>query len=104
VGGLLAKQRVTYEQVLQKLELPVDIDKVKVCKFCNQYLHLIKVNRLIAFWVHKGEDVEKCAEKNPLYPGCPMVAQNMSLYKTLVEIWKGMMERKNQVDSENKRV
>ena len=99
----MAKQRVTYEQVLQKLEAPVDVDKVKVCKFCNQYLHLIKVNRLILFWVHKGKDVETCGEANTLHPGHPVIAQNMSFYKNVVEMWNGMLEaKKKDGDSKDK--
>jgi len=94
----LAKQKITYEQVLDKLSVPVDIDKVKVCKFCGELMHLIKVNKLVAFWVHKGEDVEKCARKNTFEKGHPMIAQNMMFYKQMTEIWQGIIDQKEKVN------
>ena len=79
----MAKQKVTYAQVLEKLSLPEDTDKVKGCKFCGNYLHLVKVNDIVGFWIHKGEDVVKCGEKNTVYPGKPMIVQNMNFYREM---------------------
>lgn len=88
----MTKQKITYEQVLEKLSLPPDTDKVKRCKFCGNLLHLIKVNNIVGFWVHKGEDVQKCGEANTLHPGKPMIVQNMNYYRQMGSIWMGIRE------------
>ena len=84
--------------MLDKLSVPADIDKVKVCRFCNELMHLIKVNKLVAFWVHRGEDVENCARKNTFEKGHPMIAQNLMFYKQMTEIWLGITDQNKKVD------
>jgi hypothetical protein len=99
---ILAKQKITYSQVLDKLSLPPDTDKVKRCSFCGNLLHLIKVNPIVGFWVHKGEDVKKCGEANKMHPGKPMIVQNMNFYRRMAEIWGGIRQAKeNKKDGGN---
>jgi len=94
---------MTYEQVLQKLEVPVDTDKVKTCKFCGELLHMVKVNRLVNFWVHKDAGaVLKCAECNTLYPGHPVIVQNIDYYKKMSEVWNKIVGERNAGRSKNK--
>jgi len=98
----VAKQKITYSQVLEKLSLPPDTDKVKRCNFCGNLLHLIKVNDIVGFWVHKGEDVQKCEEANKMYPGKPMIVQNMNFYREMKNIWMGIRQAKeNRKDGGN---
>lgn len=66
----------------------METDKVKTCRFCNGLLHMVKVNRLVNFWVHKDEaSVLKCAESNTLNPGHPVIVQNIDYYKKMGEVW-----------------
>lgn len=93
---LLAKQKITYQDVLDKLSLPEDTDKVKGCNFCGGYLHLVKVNPIVCFWVHRGEDVKTCGDKNKVYLGKPMIVQNMNFYRQMASIWMGIRDKKGE--------
>lgn len=89
--------KMTYEQVLRKLEVPVDTDKVKTCKFCGGLLHMVKINRLTNFWVHKDTaSVEKCASKNTLHPGHPIIVQNIDYYKKMADVWNMVVGERNE--------
>lgn len=87
-----------YSEILEKLSLPADTDKVKKCEFCNGLLHLIRVNDMVGFWVHKGDDVTQCGEKNLVYPGKPMIVQNMNFYRQMAQIWMGIRANKEKVE------
>ena len=92
----MVKQKVTYAQVLDKLSLPLDTPTTKKCMFCGNPLHLIRVNNIVGFWVHKGEDVQKCAESNKQFPGKPMIVQNMNFYRRMGEIWAGIRNKEDK--------
>ena len=99
----MAKQKITYEQVLEKLSLPADTDKVRVCKFCGELLHLVVVNRFTAFWVHRGSSVTKCCEANTFAPGHPMIVQNLNFYRQMTEIWNEMMMKPEKLNKKGEK-
>lgn len=42
---------------------PLELDKLpkeKQCGLCQQPMHLIPLNEHIAFWVHRGIELQKC--------------------------------------------
>ena len=98
--NLMSKQKVTYAQVLEKLALPLDTDKVKGCNFCGNYLHLVKVNSIVGFWVHRGEDVKTCGDQNTVYIGKPMIVQNMNFYRQMASIWMGIRNKNGEKKDE----
>lgn len=36
------------------------IPEVTPCGICDKPMYLLKVNKHVCFWVHKGEDIRKC--------------------------------------------
>ncbi len=98
----MAKQR-SYSEVLKKLETPVDLDKVRVCKLCGELMHWQEINRHVGFWIHKDEAIKKCAEANPLMKGKPVIAQNMQFYTKTRDLWKEMVEVLNARQNPRKR-
>ena len=83
----------TYKDVLEKLELTPDTPETRTCKFCNEPMHIVRLNKHIAFWVHKDKSIEICGEKNPAVKGKPVVLNNIySFQKKAVEL---MLQSKN---------
>lgn len=89
----------SYSQILERLEPPPDLEKVITCKLCGGTMHWFLVNKQVGFWLHHGEDLQRCADRNPMMKGKPMIAQNMKFYRKIHDLWnekvKGIAARQD---------
>ena len=70
------KTRISYADLLKRLEIPEDAPETKRCTNCGQNMHLVKVNKWFAFMIHRPEEQARCAEANPANPGTPLIWSN----------------------------
>lgn len=77
----------TYRDVLEHLKISPDTPETKTCRMCGEPMHLTKVNDQVCFWIHKGESIKICGEKNVLNKGYPLIARNMQIYRDIKDLW-----------------
>ena len=47
-------------QRIYKQKLPEDMPETVHCSYCSGVRHLVKINDMFAFYLHRGKELEKC--------------------------------------------
>ena len=79
------KKRLSYRALLKTLEIPVDAPTTKTCMNCGQPMHMVKVNKQFAYFIHTQQEQALCAEKNPTGNKLPLIWSNKILIRKQLE-------------------
>jgi hypothetical protein len=91
MGGTLAEKtrdkRISYQDLLKRLEIPEGTRTAKRCLCCGQDMHMVKVNKYVAFMVHTPEQQATCAASNPHNAGVPFIFSNKDYLLKILDVY-----------------
>jgi hypothetical protein len=85
VERFLEEKRVSYSELLKRLEIPEDAPETRVCMSCGQPMHIIRVNKYFVYFIHAPDEQQACAEKNPTGIKLPLIWSNKLLIRKQLE-------------------
>jgi hypothetical protein len=99
IGDYMAADKAFTENI-QPYLLPSDVVEGGPCRLCGKPMHLVKVNPLIAFYIHDPIDIAGCAALNQACLGHPLIVQNNHFFSVLKTALENQEKQKQEAEAQ----